>query len=213
MAGTSALPLMQFTQATVVALGLLMLVSRRRSVCIVLMAVQSAAVGITALAVIPARSSAFVTAAIVLAVKAVGITFFLALAVRRTRERSRVRADLDPLVRLAATLVGIVVIELLVPPLPFLSSGAQQATLALFGFGIALVITRHATLLQLMGILVCENAVALAAVSTPGGMPVVIELGAAADVIVFFAVGLAFHHRIFTVLGSGDSTVLRELHD
>ena len=72
---------------------------------------------------------------------------------------------------------------------------------------------RRATLLQLMGILVCENAIALAAVSAPGGIPVIIELGAAADVIVFFSVGLAFHQRIFDVLGSGDSTVMRELHD
>lgn len=206
-------PLLSLAQWAVVALALLMLASRRRSVCIVLMALQSAAVGITALVVIPTRSSAFVTAAIVLVVKAVGITFFLALAVRRTRERARVRADLDPLARVAIALVGVVLLELLVPPLSFLSASAQQATLAAFGFGIAIVVTRHATLLQLMGILVCENAVALAAVSTPGGMPVVIELGAAADVIVFFAVGLAFHQRIFAVLGSGDSTMLRELRD
>jgi len=55
--------------------------------------------------------------------------------------------------------------------------------------------------------------VALAAVCAPGGIPVIIELGAAADVIVFLSVGLAFHQRIFAVLGSGDSAVMRELRD
>lgn len=197
----------------IVALGLLMLVSRRRSVCIVLMALQSSLVGVAALVISPARSSAFAAAAVILIVKAVGITFFLALAVRRTHEHSRVQADLDPLARLAATLVGIVLIELLIPPLPFLTSSVQQASFAALGFGFAMVLTRHATLLQLMGILVCENAIALAAISAPGGMPVIIELGAAADVIVFFSVGLAFHQRIFAVLGSADSTTMRELRD
>lgn len=197
----------------VFGLSVLMLVGRRRSVCVLLMAMQSVAVGVGALAAIPSSGGAFASAAVVLMVKAVGITVFLVWAVRRTRERARVRADMDPLARTAAALVGAVLLELLLPPLPFLSTGVQQATIATFAVGFAIVITRHATLLQLMGILVCENAVALAAMSTPGGMPVVIELGAAADVIVFFAVGLAFHQRIYSVLGSGDSTMMRELRD
>jgi hydrogenase-4 component E len=170
-------------------------------------------VGVAALAITPARSSAFAAAAVILLVKAVGITFFLALAVRRTHERTRIQADLDPLARLALTLVGVVLFELLLPPLPFLTGGQQQGVIALLGFGFAMVLTRRATMLQLMGILMCENAVALAAVCAPGGIPVIIELGAAADVIVFCSVGLAFHQRIFTVLGSGDSSMMRELRD
>ncbi|MEI6621753.1 MAG: hypothetical protein WCP28_07595 [Actinomycetes bacterium] len=198
---------------SIVATGLLMLVARRRSVCIVLVAVQSLLIGLAALAITPARSSAFAAAAVILLVKAVGITFFLALAVRRTHERTRIQADLDPLQRLALTLVGVVAFELLLPPLPFLTGEQQRGTIALLGLGFAMVLTRRATLLQLMGILMCENAVALAAVCAPGGIPVIIELGAAADVIVFLSVGLAFHQRIFAVLGSGDSAVMRELRD
>ncbi|MEI8082980.1 MAG: hypothetical protein WCI74_14175 [Actinomycetes bacterium] len=197
----------------IVASGLLMLISRRRSVCIVLVAIQSLLIGVAALVAAPARSSAFATAAVILVVKAVGITFFMALAVRRTHERTRVQADLDPLARLAITLVGVVLFELLLPPLPFLTSQQQQGTIALLGLGFAMVLTRRATLLQLLGILMCENAVALAAVCAPGGIPVIIELGAAADVIVFCSVGLAFHQRIFAVLGTGDSANMRELRD
>lgn len=201
----------------VVALGLLMLVSRRRSMCIVLMAMQSATVGVAAIVESQGRSAAFATAAAILVAKAVGITFFLALAVGRTRERTRIRADLDPLARLATTLVGIVIIELLVPPLGFIEPGTQQAVIAILGFGFAMVAMRRATLLQLMGILACENAIALAAVNamefSQARIPVIIELGAAADVIVFITVGLAFHHRIFEVLGSGDSAAMRELRD
>lgn len=197
----------------IVALAALMLTARRRSVCIALMALQSSAVGVAALALSPARPEAFAVAAMILVIKAVGITYFLTLAVRRTREPFRVRADLGPLARLATALAGIVAFELLIPPLPLLAPAAQAAVIAALGFGLAMVLTRHATLLQLMGVLACENAIALAAISSPTGMPVIIELGAVADVIVFFTVGLAFHRRIFAVLGSGDSTRMRELRD
>jgi hydrogenase-4 membrane subunit HyfE len=196
-----------------VALGLVMLVSRRRSVCIVLMSMQSALVGGEAVAVAPGRSTAFVVAAAVLVLKTAALTFFLTLAVRRTREAARVRASIDPLARLTATLIASVLAMLLMPRIDFLPASAQQASIALLTIGGAMVVMRRATILQLVGLLVCENALALAAVSTPGGLPVVIELGAAFHLALLLSVGLAFHRRIYVVLGSGDSALLRELRD
>ncbi|MHB8717403.1 MAG: hypothetical protein ACYDAC_00725 [Candidatus Dormibacteria bacterium] len=196
-----------------VALGLVMLVSRRRSVCIALMSLQSALVGGEAVAVAPGRSTAFVVAAAVLLLKTVVLTLFLIAAVRQTRERVRIRASTDPLARLAIVLIAVAATVLLVPPIAFLPEPAQQASLALLTIGGAMVVMRRATILQLVGLLVCENALALAAVNTPGGLPVVIELGAAFHLALFLSVGLAFHRRIYAVLGSGDSSLLRELRD
>jgi hydrogenase-4 membrane subunit HyfE len=196
-----------------VALGLMMVVSRRRSVCIVLMSLQSGLVGGEAVASAPGRSGPFVVAAAVLVLKTVVLTCFLAMAVQRTREQARVRASLDPMARLAVTLIAIVAAVLLMPPIAFLPQSAQQASIALLTIGAAMVLMRRATILQLIGLLVCENALALAAVSTPGGLPLVIELGAAFHLALFLSVGLAFHRKIYTVLGSGDSSLLRELHD
>jgi hydrogenase-4 component E len=75
------------------------------------------------------------------------------------------------------------------------------------------VILRRATILQLVGLMVAENGLALAAVSVHGGMPVLIELGALFDLTLLISVAVAFHDRIFMLLGTGDSALLRELHD
>ena len=40
-----------------------------------------------------------------------------------------------------------------------------------------------------------------------------IEIGAVFDLIVLVAVATALHERIFQQLGTGDSTLLRELRD
>jgi hydrogenase-4 membrane subunit HyfE len=41
----------------------------------------------------------------------------------------------------------------------------------------------------------------------------VVELGALFDVLLVVAVALAFHDRIYRLLGTGDSALLRELRD
>jgi hydrogenase-4 membrane subunit HyfE len=79
--------------------------------------------------------------------------------------------------------------------------------------GLAAVVLRRATILQLVGLLVAENGLALASISVPGGVPAVIELGALFDAVIVVSVALAFHDRIFHLLRTGDSSLLRELHD
>ena len=55
--------------------------------------------------------------------------------------------------------------------------------------------------------------VAMAAVAVPGGLPLLIELGVAFDLIVLITVATAFHQRIFGEFGTGDTGVLRDLHE
>jgi hydrogenase-4 membrane subunit HyfE len=89
----------------------------------------------------------------------------------------------------------------------------QQASLAVVCAGLATVLLRRATIIQIIGLLATENGLALAAVAIPGGAPAVIELGALFDVLLVVAVALAFHDRIYRLLGTGDSALLRELRD
>lgn len=194
-------------------LGVGTVLVRRRSVAIGLLAMQSLLVSATALALVPGRSEAFLTAALVLLVKAVFITALLGLAVSRTREVRPVRAGIDPLARLGLTLAGVLTVNVLIPPVAGLDPTLQQTSLGILAAGIATVILRRATILQLVGLMVAENGLALAAVSVHGGMPVLIELGALFDLTLLISVAVAFHDRIFMLLGTGDSALLRELHD
>jgi len=196
-----------------IAFGLGTVVVRRRSVAILLIACQSAAVGVAAIVLAPGRSQEFFTAAVVLIVKAVVLTVLLVAAVLRTRESARIRSDVDPLLRLALTLAAILVANLLIPAMPGVTPDIQRASIALLCIGAAVFMLRRATLLQLVGVLVAENGLALAAVSVAGGMPAVVELGALFDLTLVISVAIAFHDRIYLLLGSGDSALLTELRD
>lgn len=195
------------------ALGLGIVLARRRSIAIGLIGLQSVVVSVAALALAPGRSIDFLGAAIVLVLKAVLITVLLWSAMRKTREAKPVRAGIDPLARLGLTLGAILGVNLLVPPLSGVDTVAQQASLAVVCTGLATVVLRRATIIQIIGLLATENGLALAAISIPGGAPALIELGALFDVLLVVAVALAFHDRIYRLLGTGDSALLRELRD
>jgi hydrogenase-4 component E len=194
-------------------LGVGTVLVRRRSVAIALLALQSMLVSATALVLAPGRSEEFLTAALVLLIKAIFITALLGLAVSRTREVRPVRAGIDPLVRLGVTLAGVLALNVLIPAIAGLDATLQQTSLGILAAGIATIVLRRATILQLVGLLVAENGLALAAVSIHGGLPVLIDLGALFDLTLLISVAVAFHDRIFTLLGTGDSALLRELHD
>jgi hydrogenase-4 component E len=68
-------------------------------------------------------------------------------------------------------------------------------------------------LVQVLGILVAENGVYLLAVSVHGGLPFLVELGVLFDLVLVVTVAVAFTRRIHGELGSGDTNLLRALHD
>src|SRR6266536_1024934 len=101
----------------------------------------------------------------------------------------------------------------LVPSLGLDSRAAERAVLALVAIGITTVATRRATLFQIIGIVLVENALALAALELPGGASLAIELGVALDLILVALVAGVFHERIFLEFGAGDTAALRTLRD
>ena len=86
--------------------------------------------------------------------------------------------------------------------------------LALVAFGLVCAATRQATLFQVLGIVLVENGLALAALELPGASSsLAIELGVALDLTLIALVAAVFHERIFAEFGAGDTAALRSLRD
>ena len=85
--------------------------------------------------------------------------------------------------------------------------------LALVAFGVVTVATRRATLFQVLGIVLVENGLALAALGFPAAHRSLIELGVALDLMLIALVAAVFHERIFAEFGAGDTAALRSLRD
>ena len=199
--------------AAILLLGLAVIVARRRSVAIALVAAQSLALGIGSLTLASERSDDFLVASLVLLTKAAVSPALLFVVMRRTREPRLVAAASPGLVRLAGAGAVALAVTALVPPLGLGDAQAEQTAVALVLIGIAIVVARRPAFMQLLGLLVAENGVSLLAVSVPGGLSYVIELGALLDLALVITVALAFTQRIHTELGTGDTELLRGLHD
>lgn len=196
-----------------VALGLGVIVVRRRSVAICLVAAQSLALGIGALSIADERSGSAFVAAIVLLGKAAVLPVLLYALMRRTRETRLVVAANGPLIRLAAAGAIVLGAAWLTPRLGHGDLHAERAAVALVLIGISIVVARRPVLFQLLGLIVAENGVSLLAISVHGGLAYVVELGALFDLAVVVAVAAAFVTRIHDEFGTGDTELLRGLRD
>ncbi len=196
-----------------VALGLLVVTTRRRSAAIALVAVQALVLAGYAISLAPGRSTEFLVASLVLFARSVPLCVLLAFSVARTREPRPLRARMKPLVRLGLVVAAVLLLVMLVPSFGLESRAAEQASIALLTIGVATIIARRPTIFHLLGLIMAENGIALAAVAVPGGLPLLIELGVAFDLVVLVTVAVVFHDRIFREFGTGDTAVLRELRD
>ena len=141
-------------------------------------------------------------------------TRVLLLALMRvTRERRLVAPAAPALTRLAGAGAVALAAVVLVPPLGLDDPQTEQTAVALVLVGIAIVGARRPLLFQLLGLVVAENGLSLLAVSVPGGLPYVIELGALFDLALVVTVAAAFAQRIHGELGTGDTELLRILRD
>jgi hydrogenase-4 membrane subunit HyfE len=199
--------------SAMLALAFGVIVVRRRSIAIVLVGAQSLALSIGALELASGRSSSFLVASFVLLSKAVVIPVLLYALMRRTREARLVVAAVGPLVRLAGAGALALFAAVVVPPLGLGNAHTEHTAVALVLIGIAIVVARRPAFFQLLGLVVAENGLSLLAVSVPGGLSYVIELGALFDLALVLTVAAAFAHRIHSELGTGDTELLRVLRD
>jgi hydrogenase-4 membrane subunit HyfE len=194
-----------------VALGLAVLVVRRRSLAVALVTAQ--ALVLVGFALAEAETAGEVAAAGALALRAAVLAGLFLLLVSRTRLTRPVRARIPPVARAGVAVFFALALTWLLPAIGLTSRDSERGVLALVSFGIATAALRRATLFQIMGIVLVENALALAALQVPGGASVAIELGVALDLILVALVSVVFYERIFAEHGAGDSAYLRTLRD
>jgi hydrogenase-4 component E len=194
------------------AAGLGVVVVRRRSVAIVLVAAQSLALGIAAIADGIGESAALSTAGVALIIKALALPALLLWVVRRTREPRLIVEERHALTRAVAAAAATLTLVALVPDV-LSDRTAQRTAVALLALGIAIAILRRAAIFQALGFLVAENGLYVAALAASGGLPAVIELGLVFDLVVVVAVAAAFSAKIHEHLGTGDTGLLGDLRD
>ena len=197
------------TASVILALGLGVVLVRRRSFAIALVSAQSLALGLLALD----HDGELLVAGLVLVVKALALPALLVAVLRRTREPRLVAAAAGPLVRLAGTAAAAALAVVLLPPLGTGDAHAERTAVALVVIGLSIVVARRPALFQLLGLIVAENGLSLLALSGPGGLSYVIELGALFDLALVVVVASFFTRRIHGELGTGDTELLRGLRD
>ena len=147
-----------------VGLGLAVIVVRRRSLAVGLVTVQALVLAASA---VHSSSGADVAAAFALAVRAVVLGALLLFVVSRTREPRPVRAGIAPLARGGIAVALALALTWLIPPFGLDSRSVERGVIALVAFGVATVAMRRATLFHVLGIVLAENGLALAALRLP----------------------------------------------
>ena len=130
----------------------------------------------------------YVSAALTLALKVV----FLPWLLHRLIRRLEVYWDTEPMLNVAGTmLVGLLVVVFAFGLAQPISAIASTATRSAIGIAVAVVllafltmITRRKATSQVVGFLSMENGLFFGAMSATYGMPMIVELGVALDVLV-----------------------------
>jgi hydrogenase-4 component E len=141
----------------------------------------------------------YISALLTLALKVV----LLPLILHRLIDRLNVRWDIETLINIPTTmLVGIALVIVAFNLALPISQFATTITRSTLGIAIAsvllsflMMITRRKAVPQVIGFLAMENGLFFAATSATYGMPMVVELGIALDILVAtFIFGIFFFH-------------------
>jgi hydrogenase-4 component E len=141
----------------------------------------------TTIAISESRPELFVTASLTVVLKTILIPWFL----MRTVDRIGIHREIEPFLNVPVSLLiclGLTVVGYRVST--GFEEGAQRVTHHLIGvalslllIGLFLMVTRKKAITQILALLTVENAVFLVAVGVTTGMPLIVELGIAFDVM------------------------------
>jgi hydrogenase-4 component E len=187
--------------ALLLLLAFAMLTQRRILSLINVFALQGFVLGVSTLVVAHSTSQPhlYYSAALTLALKVVLLPWILHRLIRALN----VRWDVETLINTPATmLIGIVVVIFafnLAAPISQIAGTVTKSTLGIATASILLsflmMITRRKAVSQVIGFLAMENGLFFAATSATYGMPMVVELGIALDVLVGTLIfGVFFFH-------------------
>jgi len=208
------------TLAAIILLTDFMMVasSRMRSLTRIF-AVQSLALG-TLAAVVAFETGAehiYIVAVLSIVLKAVIIPRFIDYATTKIQ----VKREVEPLVKIpgsllicaAITLLAYFVTEPLMQQGTAITSNCLAISFASVLIGMFLMVARRKAITEVIGLLMVENGVFLAAISTTYSMPMIVELGVFFDVLVGVIIMGLFAFRINRTFDSIDASILRGLKD
>lgn len=193
-----------------VGLGFGVVAVRRRTLAVALVTAQ--ALLLLTHSVGEAEETNDLIAATALGARTLGLAAFLLILITRTRDPRLVRSGITPLRRVAMAAGLSLTLVWLIPGSALPANSRGRAVITLIAIGLVVAATTRGTLFQVLGIVVIENALVLAALGLPG-TSWLIELGLAFDLILLAVVAGVFHKRIFEEFGAGDTGVLRSLRD
>lgn len=140
---------------------------------------------------------------------------------RRVHARVPDARETRPLVNVSASLLAAAGLTLLayaaarplVALAPTASAHAAPVGIAVALIGFFLAATRQRAISQIIGILLIDNGIAAVAFLASGGVPLVVEFGVSADLVLAVLVLQMLTSRLQQTHGPTDLDELRELHD
>ena len=211
--------LINLCAALILLLAFAMLAQRRVLKLIDLFALQGFTLFLSTLvvAVKTGQSHLYYSAALTLTLKA----FLLPWILHRLVRRLHVKSEVEPLINIPTTMlvgIGLVMVSFNVAlPISELSSSIARGTLgialAVVMLAFLMMITRRKAVTQVVGFLSMENGLFLAATSATYGMPMVVELGIALDVLVGVIILGVFFFQIRDQFDSLDIHHMERLKD
>jgi hydrogenase-4 component E len=146
----------------------------------------------------------YITSVLTLSLKVILLPYILHVLI----ERLKIRKEVETMVNIPMTMligIGLVIFSYhLMAPVRELSTLITRSTLAValatVMLGLLMMITRRHAVSQIIGFLAMENGLFFAATSATYGMPLVVELGVALDILIaafifgifFFQINTAF---------------------
>ena len=214
MSLTYHLQVVNLLAALLLLISFAMLSQRRIAGLITLFAWQGAALAASAALVgwSTGQHHLYYSAALTLVLKVIAMPWFFFRIVKKL-DMDR---DVEPMINIPTTmLIGIVLVIFsfnLAQPISELSGTVMRSTLgialACVLLAFLMMITRSKAIPQVIGFLAIENSLFFAATSATYGMPLVVELGVALDVLVgVFVMGIFF----FQIRETFDSLDLKHM--
>ncbi|MDD3398900.1 MAG: hydrogenase [Candidatus Methanomethylophilaceae archaeon] len=157
----------------------------------------------------------YIIASIIVLLKVFIIPRFLNYSI----ERIKVKRELEPLLGIPGSLLlsaAIVVLayfvtEPVISLTEVITRNCLAISLAVTLIGLLLMITRRKAMTEVIGLLMMENGLFLAVISTSHGMPLIVEMGIFFDVLVAVIIMGMFAFRINETFETSDTSILKRL--
>lgn len=208
--------------AVFLLLSILAVASGRVVSLVRLYSLQSIVLGLTAASVayLTGSEHVYLVAALTIALKGLLIPWGL----RKVIDKIGVQKEVEPLIQLPASLMVCGVLTALsfyiVQPivtgpevLGTITKNLLSISLAVVFIGFFMMIARKKAVTQIIGLLMMENGLFMAAYGVAYGMPLIVELGVFFDILVAALLLGMLAFRINRTFDTVDTTILRRLHD